>query len=130
MEVRACLSCDLLDSGQAEAAEDAIALKEGQDSGEQGPRLWTREAKGISGVPPVSPSLSLSPFSVSLITLVSGLHCQILTGPRILSVSLGPCFFLLFLHSGHLHEMSVKDKDTGKNPGRVGRKRGQGHKDS
>ena len=37
---------------------------------------------------------------------------------------------LFFLRSGHLREMSVRDKDTGKNPERVGRKRGQGHKDS
>lgn len=50
-----------------------------------------------------------------------------------LAVSLGlsvPPSLTHFLSSGHLREMSVRDRDTRKNPKRVGRKRGQGHKDS
>lgn len=70
MEVRegqvACLSCDPLDLGQGEAGEDAIVLKEGQDSGERGPRLWTEGGRGYlwgALCLPISVSVSFFCFS-------------------------------------------------------------------
>lgn len=76
--------------------------------------------------------LAVSSFGVLITCLTWSLSesdslSESLTVSLCLSVSLS---LTPFLGSGHLHEMSVRDKDTRKNPGWVGRKRGQGHRDS
>lgn len=108
-------SCDPLDLGAGEGGDDLIALGEGQDWRNEVQDHRPRRAEGICG--PLSASVASFCFS----------HYLYLGFSLCL---LAPVSLSRFLHSGHLREMSVRDKDTGKNPGRVGRKRGQGHKDS
>lgn len=109
----------------------AAAGREGQDPLEGDARVWTlpleepRRAEGVCRVPVASPPLPGCLLLRSLPVSLSESDAQTL------SPSLSASHFLwVSLGSGPLREMSVRDKDPRKNPGRVGRRRGQGHKDS
>lgn len=88
-----------------------------------------REAEGISGAPSVSPSPSLAALSVSLVISVSGFHCQILTGPRVPSVSLGPRLSLFSTLWSPLRDVS-KRQGYWEKPVAGGQEARSGHKDS
>lgn len=117
-----CLSHDLLASGGSGRWEKSSQLWgkvmtqwiEGQGYG-------LRKTQGISGVTGLC-------ISVSLIVCLSPSETN--QSWDSLGASWPLFLFLCFLRSDPLREMSARDKDTGKTPGRVGRKRGQGRKDS
>lgn len=91
-----------------------------------GGALEDRGQRASGGLRGLSLSVWLPPVAVSLCVFV---RCLSLRFSHCLSQPLSSSL-TLSLGSSPLREMSVGDKDTRKNPGRVGRKRGQGHKDS
>lgn len=79
----------------------------------------------------ISPCLAVSSFSLSHYRLSASLSESGRLSDFSHTLSASQFLFLRrVLRSGHLREMSVRDKDTRKNPGWVSRKRGQGHKDN
>lgn len=125
-----CLSRDLLDLGAGGGGSRCHGFGGSPKLGGMRAKATDTGRQRVSrGAPSVSPSPSQAPLSVSLVISVSGFHCQILTGPRVPSMSLGPRLSLFSTLWSPLRDVS-KRQGYWEKPVVGGQEARSGHKDS